>query len=120
MELRQIRSLQFLEAGFGAESVQAIAGLTEQAAAHGFECALKQMVPLLTEIGQLHLALTLKRLGGKSRAEQYVSQQFQAKIEIAAEDFGVEAVAVIAPVAIDAATNRLDLGGNVLGGARFG
>ncbi len=110
-----IGGLDALDAGLGAERVEAVAGSAEQLAAHGQGGALEQVILLRADAGQLHLALALQRRGGEGRVQEHVGQQVQARGEIRAEDFGVDAEAVVAAVAVDAAADGLDLAGNVLG-----
>ena len=109
-----------LDAGLGAERVEAVAALAEQRAAHGQGGALEQVVLLRADAGQLDLALALQRRGGEGRVQQHVGQQVQARGEIAAQDFGVDAEAVVAAVAVNAAADGLDFPGDVLGGTPRG
>src|SRR4030095_11079986 len=52
------------------------------------------------------------------RGQGDVSQQVQSLIEISAQDLGVNSKAVISAIAIEAASKRFDLVGNLFGGAR--
>ena len=107
VEGSRIRDLDALDAGLGAERVQAVAALAEQRAAHGQGGALEQVVLLRADAGQLHFALALQRRGGKGRVQQHVGHQVQPHGKIAAEDLGVHAKAVVAAVAVDAARRRI-------------
>ena len=74
------------------------------------------MILLRADAGQLNLALTFQRRGREGRVEQHVGQQVQSRGEIAAQDFGIHAEAVVPAIAVDAAADGLDFLGNVLRG----
>ena len=82
--------------------------------------ALEQVVLLVADGGQLDLAFALERRGGEGGVQQHVGQQVQPGLEIAAQDFGVDAEAVVAAVAVDAAADGLDFAGDLFGGAARG
>src|ERR1051326_6980 len=118
MERFQIARLDFLHAGFSAQDVQTVTGLAEEGAAHGFGGALKQLVSLRPDRGQLDLAFAFEGRSGKSRMEQNVGEQGEPDREITAQDFGVDAETIVAAVAVQAPAHRLDFAGDVLGGTR--
>ena len=103
--------------GFGAHDVQAVAGVAEEGAAHGLGGALEEMVSVGADAGQLDFAFALEGRGREGRVEQDIGDQVQADGEITGQDFGVEAEAVVAAVAVEAAADRFDVQGDLLGGA---
>ena len=58
--------------------------------------------------GQLNLAFAFEGRGRKRGMQQNVGDQVQARGEIAAQDLGIDAEAVVAPVAIETAAYGLD------------
>ena len=72
---------------------------------------------MCANVGNLHLALAFERVGGKNRVQQNVGEQIEAGRKIAAHGFQVDAEAVIAAVAVNAAADRLDFCRNVPGAA---
>src|SRR6266704_33278 len=116
----QIGGLDCLHAGLGAERVQAVAGVAEKGAAHGPGGALEQFVLLRADTGQLDLAFAFQSGGRKGWVQENVRQQVQPDGEIAAQNLVVDAEAVVSAVAVNAATDRLNFFGNVLGGALAG
>src|SRR6266568_619795 len=116
----QIGGLDSLHAGLGAERVQSVAGVAEKGPAHGPRGALEQFVLLRADSGQLDLAFAFQSRGRKGWVQENVRQQVQPDGEIAAQDFGVDAEAVVPAEAVHAATDRLNFFGNVLAGALAG
>ena len=112
----QIGGLDALDALLVAGRVEAVAALAEQRPPHGEGGALEQVVLLRADAGQLDLALALQCRGGEGRMQQNVGHQVQSRGEISAKDLGVDAEAVVAAVAVNAATDGLDFPGDLLGG----
>jgi len=81
--------------------------------------ALKRLILEGANAGQLHLALAFQRGGGNDGSTAR-PQEAESNVEIAAEDFGIDAEAVVAAVGVDAASDGFDFGGDLLSGAFCG
>jgi len=64
--------------------------------------ALEQIILARLDVGQLHLALALERLFGKSRIQQNVSEQIQADGKITAQHLCIRPETLVAAIRIDA------------------
>ena len=102
-----------------AERVEAVTGVAEQRAAHGQAGALEQIILLRVDAGDLHFAFAFQFAGRENRVQQDIGDQIEAGCEIAAQHFRVDAEAVVAAVAVNAAADGFNFRRDLVGGARL-
>src|SRR5438105_17165 len=101
VEALEVEGLEILDARLAAQRVETVADFAEERATGGFESALKQLILLVANGGQLDFAFAFELSRGESWVEQNVGQQVEPESEIAAQYFGIDAKAVVAAVAVN-------------------
>src|SRR4051812_24559039 len=103
------------DTGFGARDIQAVTARAEKFSAHRLARTLEHVIALGADGGELNFFFALERAFGNGGVENDVSDQVETLFEIGTQDFGVDAEAVVAAVAVETAAERFDFVGDLFG-----
>lgn len=88
MEVGEIRGLDAGDAGFGAELIEAISGISGQSFAKQFEGGVEQLIALALEAGELDLAFAFEGFRSPERVLEAVGDQVESEGEVAGQHLG--------------------------------
>src|SRR5580765_2941221 len=116
MKVPDLFGLELLDASLGSVAGETIAGFPEEAAPHFARGGRQQVILLRFDARQLKHPFALESLVRKGGLQNDICNQIEARVEVLAHDFGVHSKAVVPAIAFNAAAERFNLGGNLLGG----